>query len=163
MIPKDILVYSWISTLFSHHQRSVLLHLVETNTETHTQVITRVRDLGTSSLNSIPIPILSLQGSENPMEKEAERMLEPEGIEDNPHHQNKRPSKSTEQSSYEPTYWSSKHRSCPLGVWWSFQLILYGNPGNENEGFLIFVPSLGLFFFCWFAMLNFKVMVFALY
>ena len=36
MTPNDIMPYSYISTLLGHHQRSLLLQQMGTNTETHT-------------------------------------------------------------------------------------------------------------------------------
>lgn len=41
MTPNEILLYSQISTLLSHHQKSFLLQQMGTNTETHSQKLCR--------------------------------------------------------------------------------------------------------------------------
>ena len=41
---NDILLYSYIDTLFNHHQKSFLLQQVGTDTETHSQTLHRDRE-----------------------------------------------------------------------------------------------------------------------
>ena len=49
MIPKGILLNSWISALLSHHQRSFLQQQMGSNRDPQPDIIQRVRDLGTLS------------------------------------------------------------------------------------------------------------------
>lgn len=64
--PKDILLYSLISVLLSHHQRCFLLQKMGTNAEIHSQInMERVRDLGTLS-RKWDISIKSLPSRTNP-------------------------------------------------------------------------------------------------
>lgn len=73
MTPSDILLYSH-QYLLSHCQKCFLLRQVGANTETHRQILNRVKDLGTLnpkwdvSIRALP------SGIREPSNKEAERI-----------------------------------------------------------------------------------------
>jgi hypothetical protein len=75
MTLNDILLYSYVSALFSHCQRHFLMHQMETNTETYSWTLWREWETFVHlTLNMKPPSNLSPQGSGNSPEEEAERV-----------------------------------------------------------------------------------------
>jgi hypothetical protein len=87
MTPNDILLYSQISALLSHHQRSFLLQQMENNSrDPQLNIMQGVRDLGTL----IPwkeclheIPLFNAQGSLQKRRQKVLRAREDGGCQEN--------------------------------------------------------------------------------
>lgn len=73
MTPYNILLYSKISALCSHHQRSSLTQRTGTDAQTHSQTLCRERVLGTYSFKC-DVSITSLSSGKLTEEEEEERM-----------------------------------------------------------------------------------------
>ena len=112
MTPNDILLYSEIRALLSHHQRSFPLQQMRTNTETHRQTLHREWEtLEHSALNKMSPSHHSPQGSGTP-EEEAERKCKSQRgwMEDT---KKTRPCKSTwSKLIWTLRDWSIMHRAC---------------------------------------------------
>ena len=151
IIPNDILLYSYIGALFSHHQRSFLLQQMKTNTETHGQTLgRRWETLEYSALNGMSPLDPSLHSSEKPVEEKAERVQVPEGMEDI---KRRRPSKLTwAKLIWTHRDWSSTQQRlhgsapCPLFIYYGFQFGVFMSVQMSESLILMLFP--GLFSFC---------------
>ena len=143
-----------MSDFFSHHhQRNFLLQQTETDAEVHSRTLLTNHSKDRFCLHQIPP--LRAQGTLS-----EEEMLDPDGAEDT----RTQSSKSAKQGSYELTEteeiitratWVCS-RSSMYKLWFSIYYF-FGAPGCMNEWVTDSYVLLGLFSFCWVALLRFFV------
>lgn len=152
--------------MFSRHQRSFLPQQTGTNTEPQPGIMWKERDLGTLSPNGRSPSNLISQSSGNPGHRRSGR----KAIEArwNGEHQENRPYKSRKLIWTHGDWISSTGsawictRSSAYMLWLLVKWFFWGLLGVQMSGSLIFVPSLGLSFFCWLVLPNFDVIVLVL-
>lgn len=152
-----ILLHSQISgdALLSHHQ-CFLLQEMGINTETHSQTQSKRQTLEHSALKGMSSLNPSPHSSGIPLE-EAEIYCKSQW-----EWKKQGPVNQHEQSSHKLVETEAAY-SGPHQVLYSFQFgVFIGFLGMQMSGSLIFMPSLGLFSFCWLAVSNFNVTIFVL-